>query len=150
MRKIEYIVLHCSANKAGSRITAKDIRRDHIKNRGFRDIGYHYVIHEDGEIVAGRPLSQAGAHVAGSNTNSIGICYIGGLDAAGKPADTRTEEQRASMFFLLQRLREQFPDAEICGHRDFSPDLNGDGIIEPWEYFKACPCFDAGAEYKNV
>lgn len=86
----------------------------------------------------------------GSNANSIGICYIGGLDADGKPKDTRTEEQKASLFFLLQQLREQFPDAMICGHRDFSPDLNGDGIIEPWEWMKACPCFDAIDEYQSL
>lgn len=150
MRKIKYIVLHCSANKAGSKITAKDIERDHIKNRGFRKIGYHYVIHEDGKIIPGRPLEEAGAHVAGNNSNSIGICYIGGLDVNGKPADTRTTEQRAAMLFLLQTLKEQHADAKICGHRDFSPDMNGNGIIEPWEYMKACPCFDAIPEYKNV
>ena len=61
-----------------------------------------------------------------------------------------TEEQKASLFFLLQQLREQFPDAMICGHRDFSPDLNGDGIIEPWEWMKACPCFDAIDEYQSL
>lgn len=150
MRNIKFIVLHCSANKAGSNITAKDIEREHIRGRGFRKIGYHYVIHEDGKIVTGRPLSEAGAHVAGHNSDSIGICYIGGLDAAGNPADTRTSEQRASIFYLMQQLREKFPSSKICGHRDFSPDLNGNGIIEPGEYMKACPCFDAISEYKNI
>lgn len=150
MRKINYIVLHCSANKAGSKITARDIELDHIKNRGFRKIGYHYVIHEDGRIVPGRSLDEAGAHVAGNNSNSIGICYVGGLDAKGKPADTRTPEQKASMLFLLEKIKEQYPAAKICGHRDFSPDLNGNGIIDTWEYMKACPCFDAVSEYKKL
>lgn len=149
MRKIEYIVLHCSATKAGQNVTTADIEKWH-KARGFRKIGYHHVIYLDGSIHKGREISEVGAHVTGNNSNSIGICYVGGLDAAGKPADTRTPEQRASMLYLLQSLREQFPGAKICGHRDFSPDLNGNGIVEPWEYMKACPCFNAGTEYKNV
>lgn len=149
MRKIKYIVLHCSATKEGQPVSVRDIDRWH-RQRGFRKIGYHYVILLDGTIRKGRDISEIGAHVAGSNANSIGICYIGGLDAAGQPKDTRTEEQKAALFFLLQQLREQYPKAVICGHRDFSPDRNGNGIIEPWEWMKACPCFDAVAEYKNL
>lgn len=149
MREITHIVLHCSATKAGRNYTVADLDRWH-KERGFRKIGYHYVIYLDGTIHPGRGLGEVGAHVAGNNARSIGICYIGGLDAAGKPADTRTPEQKASMLFLLQSLREKFPKAEICGHRDFSPDMNGNGIIEPWEWMKACPCFDAKVEYKNL
>lgn len=149
MRKIKYIVLHCSATKEGVPFGIEDIGRWH-RQRGFRKVGYHYVILLDGTIRKGRDIAQVGAHVQGSNANSIGICYIGGLDADGKPKDTRTEEQKASLFFLLQQLREQFPDAMICGHRDFSPDLNGDGIIEPWEWMKACPCFDAIDEYQSL
>ena len=149
MRKIKYIVLHCSATKEGVPFGIEDIDRWH-RQRGFRKVGYHYVILLDGTIRKGRDIAQVGAHVQGSNANSIGICYIGGLDADGKPNDTRTEEQKASLFFLLQQLREQFPDAMICGHRDFSPDLNGDGIIEPWEWMKACPCFDAIDEYQSL
>ena len=129
MRKIKYIVLHCSATKEGVPFGIEEI---------------------DGTIRKGRDIAEIGAHVAGSNANSIGICYVGGLDADGKPKDTRTEEQKASMFYLLQQLREQFPDAMICGHRDFSPDLNGNGIIEPWEWMKACPCFDAIDEYQSL
>ena len=149
MREIKYIVLHCSATKEGQRVTVEQIDKWH-KARGFRKIGYHYLIMLDGEICKGRDLAEIGAHVAGSNANSIGICYVGGLDAAGKPKDTRTEQQKAAMFYLLQQLREQFPKAQILGHRDFSPDRNGNGIIEPWEGMKACPCFDAIKEYKNL
>lgn len=149
MRKIKYIVLHCSATKEGQNVSVRDIDRWH-RQRGFRMIGYHYVILLDGSIRKGRDIAQVGAHVAGNNANSIGICYVGGLDADGKPKDTRTGEQKASLFYLLQQLREQFPDAVICGHRDFSPDLNGDGVIEPWEWMKACPCFDAIEEYQNL
>lgn len=149
MREIKYIVLHCSATKEGQNIGAQDIDRWH-RQRGFRKIGYHFVILLDGTICQGREITEIGAHVAGSNAQSIGICYVGGLDAAGKPKDTRTEQQKAAMFYLLQRLREQFPQAQILGHRDFSPDRNGNGMIEPQEWIKACPCFNAIDEYKNL
>lgn len=149
MRKITDIVLHCSATKEGQRVTAADIDRWH-RDRGFRKIGYHYVIYPDGSIHAGRDIAEAGAHVSGHNATSIGICYVGGLDAAGQPADTRTPEQKAAIVYLLESLREKFPAARICGHRDFSPDRNGNGTIEPSEYIKACPCFDAADEYKDL
>ena len=149
MRKINHLVVHCSATKAGQKVTVQDIEKWH-KARGYRKIGYHYVIYLDGSIKAGRSEDEIGAHVQGSNANSIGICYVGGLDAAGKPPDTRTEQQRAALLYLLQRLKEKYPDARIVGHRDFSPDLNGNGIIESWEWMKACPCFDASGEYQNL
>lgn len=149
MRRITDIVLHCSATKAGQRVTVADIDRWH-RQAGYAKIGYHYVIYADGSIHAGRDISEAGAHVRGHNATSIGICYVGGLDADGRPADTRTPEQKAAIFYLLQKLREEFPKARIRGHRDFSPDRNGNGVIEPSEYIKECPCFDAEAEYKDL
>lgn len=147
MRKIKHIVLHCSATKAGKRVTVADIDRWH-KEKGWNKIGYHFVIYLDGGIRKGRSVEEVGAHVAGNNAHSIGICYVGGLDVAGKAADTRTPEQKAAIFFLLQQLKEKFPDAKVLGHRDFSPDKNGNGIIEPFEFLKECPCFDAKTEYK--
>ena len=149
MRRITDIVLHCSATRKGQRVTVADIDRWH-RERGFKKIGYHYVVYADGSIHDGRPIAEIGAHVAGHNATSIGICYIGGLDENGRAADTRTPEQKAAIFYLLQRLRERFPNARIRGHRDFSPDLNGNGIIEPCEYIKECPCFDAADEYKDM
>lgn len=149
MRKIDYLVVHCSATKPRIRVTVDDIDRWH-KERGFRKIGYHYVIYPDGTIHNGRDITEAGAHVAGNNSNSIGICYIGGLDINGKISDTRTAAQKSSMLALLQQLKEKFPNALICGHRDFSPDRNGNGIIEEWEWTKECPCFDASSEYGNI
>ena len=149
MRKITELVLHCSATREGQHVTVADIDRWH-RDRGFKKIGYHYVIYLDGSIHAGRDLEEVGAHVTGHNAATIGICYIGGLDAAGNPRDTRTPEQKAAIVYLLESLREKFPTARICGHRDFSPDKNGNGKIEPNEYIKACPCFDATAEYKNL
>ena len=149
MRKIKYIVVHCSATKNGQKVTADDIDKWH-KARGWRKIGYHYVIRLDGAIEAGRDEDEVGAHVSGNNSNSIGICYVGGLNAAGQPMDTRTEKQKAALCFLLQQLKAKYPAARIVGHRDFSPDQNGNGVIESWEWLKACPSFDAATEYKNL
>lgn len=149
MRKINYLVLHCSATPEGRSVGVAEIDRWH-RARGFRKIGYHYLVGLDGTIRKGRDIAEPGAHVAGHNADSIGICYVGGLDAADRPKDTRTREQKAALFFLLQQMREQYPAALILGHRDFSPDVDGDGIAEPSEWIKACPCFDAREEYKNL
>ena len=115
-----------------------------------RICGYHFVVLPDGTIETGRFLSEIGAHVSGQNSRSIGICYVGGLDANGKAADTRTPEQKEALIWLLKHLVVMFPNATIKGHRDYSPDLNGDGIIEPWEYIKECPCFNAAIEYSKI
>lgn len=145
MRTINKLIIHCSATKAEQKITVADIEKWH-KARGFKKIGYHYVIYLDGSIHKGREISEIGAHVQGQNSNSIGICYVGGLDATGKPKDTRTETQKTALRNLVQELKQQFPKVEILGHRDYSPDRNGDGIIEDWEWLKACPCFDVKQE----
>jgi N-acetyl-anhydromuramyl-L-alanine amidase AmpD len=150
MRNIHYLVLHCSATRAGQKVTVADIERWH-KERGFAKIGYHYVIYENGDIVKGRDIAEPGAHVEGHNAESIGVCYVGGLDAVtGKPADTRTPNQKQAILSLLQTLKKQFPQAAICGHRDFSKDLNKNGVIDPFERIKECPCFDAKPEYEKI
>ncbi len=149
MRSIKHIVIHCSATKEGKYFNAKDIDQWH-KKRGWNGIGYHYVILLDGSIQTGRPIAKQGAHVKGFNRNSIGVCYIGGLDTNGKPKDTRTPAQKLTMLCLMQSLKEEFIDAEILGHRDFSKDQNKNGIIEPFEFIKHCPCFNAKNEYKNL
>jgi N-acetylmuramoyl-L-alanine amidase len=141
------IIIHCSATREGQNITAADIDRWH-RQRGFWSIGYHYVIRLDGSIEAGREVSADGAHCMGWNERSVGICYVGGLDAQGKPKDTRTDAQRASLKRLVEALRIVFPNIEqVLGHRDTSPDLDGNGIITPNEYLKACPCFDVLSEF---
>ena len=96
-----------------------------------------------------RPLEKIGAHAKGYNRNSIGVCYEGGI-RDGAPADTRTDAQRESLASLLVALVCAFPEAKIIGHRDLSPDLDGDGIVEPNEWIKVCPCFDAKTEYENI
>lgn len=135
IKEVRYIVVHCSANSANSWLRAKDIKKFHVLKRGFSDIGYHYVIPTDGKIELGRSLLYAGAHVAGYNQYSIGICYVGGLTADGKPADTRNEAQRKALNRLISQLHAQYPDALICGHRDF-PGVN-----------KSCPCFNVQSEF---
>ena len=155
MRNIKYIVIHCAATKEGQEFDISDMDKWH-KARGWRMVGYHFFIKLDGEVQIGRLESQIGAHVAGYNKYSIGICYCGGLDSNGKPKDTRTDEQKKSLRKLIYALRDKYPNAKVKrypivqGHRDFSPDLDGDGTIEPNEWLKDCPCFDAKTEYKNI
>jgi len=144
MRKINEIIVHCSATREGKSFKAADIDRWH-KERGFGatyggkkyHIGYHYVINLDGTVEVGRPEALTGAHCKGHNAHSIGVCYIGGLDADGKTAkDTRTSAQKSALAALLKRLRSEYPTASIHGHRDFAA--------------KACPSFDATEEYKDI
>jgi len=150
MRNIKYIIVHCSATAEGKDFKAKDIDKWH-RQRGFTCIGYHYVIDIDGKIETGRPESQVGAHCKGYNSVSIGVCYIGGVAKDGKtPKDTRTAAQKDNLRRLLIELKRKYPSAVICGHRDMSPDLNHDGKIEPSEWMKACPSFDAKTEYKDI
>lgn len=149
MRKITDIVIHCTATRAGVPVTVADIDRWH-KHRGFAGIGYHYVVGLNGEVSKGRPEWKIGAHVKGHNRNSIGVVYVGGLDENMKPTDTRTEAQKKALILLLFKLKERHPNACICGHRDFSKDLNKNGVIEPFEWIKVCPCFNAINEYNDL
>jgi len=136
MREIDKIIIHCSATKEGQEISAETIDEWH-KARGWKGIGYHYVIGLDGIIEYGRPITETGAHVKNHNKGSIGICYIGGLDSVSKTAkDTRTPEQIATLLELLRVLKKLHPNATIHGHNEFSA--------------KACPCFDAYNEYCNI
>lgn len=148
-RRIDYLVVHCTATREGQHITVEDIRRWHM-NKGWSDIGYHYVIYLDGSIHKGRPVSRIGAHVKGFNKYSIGITYVGGVSKDLAPKDTRTYEQKKALSLLLSELKCRHPKAKIMGHRDFSPDKNNNGIIEPFEWMKACPSFDAKGEYSNL
>lgn len=147
MKKVEAIIIHCSATKAGQNFHAADIDRWH-REQGFKCIGYHWVIDIYGNVEAGRPETMTGAHCKGWNDRSIGVCYIGGLDAQGKPADTRTVGQKVAMANVVAKILERYPTiTQVIGHRDTSPDINGDGVISPSEWIKACPCFDVRAEF---
>lgn len=126
-RPVDKFIIHCSATPEGRDVSVEEIRSWHLE-RGFATIGYHYVIYADGSIHLGRPLSRIGAHCKGQNACSVGICYIGGLDTAGNPKDTRTPAQRRALVQLLRTLRREWPKATIHGHNEFAA--------------KACPCFD--------
>lgn len=147
MRPVNLIVIHCSASPNGRRVTVEDIDAWHAK-RGFqrspgfmqrqnpdlKAIGYHFVLYPNGVMATGRHLDELGAHVAGFNKSSIGICLIG--------TDAFSAEQWKTLHGLIVRLRRSYPAARIVGHRDLSPDQNKNGIVEPFEWLKTCPGFD--------
>lgn len=147
-RKTQYIVVHCSATKSNSDIGADEIDTWH-KERGWKGIGYHVVIRRNGEIEFGRHPDEAGAHVKGFNTRSIGICMVGGVDHEGKAENNFTANQFTSLKIALAMYSKAYPGAVIVGHRDLSPDADGDGIIEPDEWLKDCPSFDVPAWVKS-
>lgn len=163
-RYIDEIIIHCTATKEGRDYSSDSINLAH-KARKFSSyidkkgraqyIGYHYIIHPDGSIEECRPESKIGCHASGHNTRSIGISYVGGLDARDTNGtmckDTRTPQQKASLIKLIKDIKAKYGTiVRVIGHRDTSPDLNGDGIISPYEFIKGCPCFDAIPEYKDL
>lgn len=136
MREITEIIVHCTATPAGRDVTASDVDRYH-RLRGFRCIGYHYLVRLDGTVEKGRPEQEIGAHCKDHNSQSIGVAYSGGVKADGvTPMDTRTQAQRLSLRRLLVELRGRYPDAKIRSHRDFAQ--------------KACPSFNATVEYADI
>jgi N-acetylmuramoyl-L-alanine amidase len=142
MKEIKNIIVHCSATREGDdSINAEVIDQWH-KKRGWKGIGYHFVVLIDGSIETGRMINKCGAHTKGMNCSSIGVCYIGGVeserneDGKYEAKDTRTPEQIATLLELLRLLKKIYPEAKINGHRDFAA--------------KACPSFDATTEYCNI
>lgn len=146
---IKRIVIHCTATREGQDVDAATIRKWHV-GQGWRDIGYHFVIRLDGSVERGRPEDQVGSHVQGFNTGSIGVVYAGGLDRQGRPKDTRTPEQTQAMARLVGELVKAYSGAKVMGHRDLSPDKDGDGVVEQHEWLKDCPCFDVGAWWSGA
>jgi len=135
MREINKIIVHCSATPEGRDVSTDEIRQWHL-DRGWSDIGYHFVVELDGTVCDGRPIEIAGAHARGQNADSIGVCYVGGVDEDGEAQDTRTEEQKEALVELLRDLKANYGNPVIYGHRDFSS--------------KACPSFDAMTEYEDL
>ena len=136
MRKINEIILHCSATPENKNFTVEDITKWH-KAKGWDGCGYHYVIHLDGTIHSGRPIGKAGAHCLGHNSNSIGICYIGGVDKSNKPKDTRTDAQKKSLVILVHELLAKY-NLKLCQ------------VHCHYEYAaKACPSFKLDAFKKE-
>lgn len=147
MRRIKRIFVHCTAGSQRQKIA--DLQAE-FKRKGWKHSGYHYVIQADGTItqLLGEQFVSNG--VKGYNSTAVNVAYMGGIDAQGKAVDNRTPEQKASLVKLLKELKGRYPKAEIMGHRDISPDTNGNGIVDPWERIKECPCFNAKDEYKDI
>lgn len=135
MRDIDKIIVHCTATPEGREVSVEEIDSWH-KERGWSQIGYHWVIGLDGSIHEGRPEHISGAHCKGHNKNSIGLTYVGGCDKDMNEKDTRTEAQKDSLIYLIGFLCAKFPGSKVHGHRDFSE--------------KYCPSFDATSEYKEI
>lgn len=128
MREIKYIAIHCSGTVPNVKI--ENIQAYWKRVRGWSQPGYHVIIKADGEAVQLLPYDKVSNGVAGYNSRTINICYLGGTDAAGKAKDTRTDAQKATMERLVKELKSKHPNATILGHRDFP------GVK------KACPSFD--------
>lgn len=147
MRTIKRIFVHCTAGNQNA--TVEDVMRA-FKARGWKNPGYHYLILANGAVHQLMDESEPSNGVRGYNSTSINVAYTGGVDRAGNAVDNRTDQQKCSLITLLKSLKECYPDAKIMGHRDISPDVNGNGIVDPWERIKECPCFDAMIEYKEI
>lgn len=134
-RNINEIIVHCTATKEGQDVSVAQVRKWHLE-RGFSDIGYHYLVDLNGVTHLGRDVDYVGAHCTNHNSRSIGVVYVGGLDKNGKAKDTRTAYQKDGLNILLIRLRQLYPYASIHGHREYAN--------------KECPCFDAYTEYRKI
>lgn len=149
-RKVNLVVIHCSASPNGVDVPAAELDRWH-QRRGFerlegwrkslnyplKALGYHYVVSVVGAVQSGRHHGEIGAHAQGHNQRSIGVCVVG--------LDKFTELQWLALRDLVQQLEAQYPGAKVCGHRDLSPDKDGDGVVEKGEWLKECPGFDVAA-----
>lgn len=145
------IVIHCSATKPSQDIGRAELDAMH-RARGFRCIGYHFVIRRNGELETGRGIDEIGAHVEGFNSTSVGVCMVGGLDDIGREMKADqiapfSEAQWTTVHALVRRLRHRYPGARVVGHRDLSPDLNHDGRIQSREWLKSCPGFDVASAF---
>ena len=147
-RKTDFIVVHCSATKAGSDIGIDEITQWH-RARGFAGVGYHAVIRRNGELEFGRNFEVPGAHVVGQNMRSVGVCLVGGIGENMKAENNFTPAQLDTLYYVIRMLLRAWPNAEVLGHRDLSPDLDGDGIVERHEWVKDCPSFDVREWWKE-
>ena len=136
MKEIKLLIIHCSATRANRPFSTEALIA--TGRQRFGQPSYHYYVRQSGEVVQLLPEHVRGAHAKGYNSISIGICYEGGLDAQGHPADTRTEAQKAALLALLQALKGRYPSARILGHNELP------------HVAKACPCFLASKDYSSL
>lgn len=134
-------VVHVSATPPGWNKGVAGLRAMH-KAQGWKDVGYNQVLNPDGRVQIGRGLEAIGAHVAGFNSIAFGLVMVGGVDARGRPDFSTVQHLLPQLEQRMWAAVKRWPGIEWCGHRDLSPDKDGDGIIEPYEWMKACPCFD--------
>jgi len=146
MRTIDYIIIHCTAT---SKNVTHQVILDGWRKKGWVSNGYHWLVSKNGLAARLQDDELVSNGVLGHNHESINLCYIGGIEN-GKAKDTRTDDQKGALLVLIEDYRNKYPGAIILGHRDLSPDLNKNGIIESKEWIKICPCFDAKKEYKNI
>ena len=158
------IVVHCSASPPSMDIGADEIRHLHtaprsekiswgaytLHGKAFSDLGYHQVVRRSGLIELGRPMGNIGAHARGFNSESFAICMVGGVTEDGKAETNFTQAQWESVDVAVLHARKMHPDAWILGHRDLSPDLDGDGVIKSHEWTKQCPCFEAQERWRHL
>jgi len=155
--KPDTIIIHCSATREDKDFSIQDVDRSHaarkfkrpIQSEVLKHVGYQYYVRKNGDIEKGRHEDEVGAHCLGYNNRSVGICYEGGLDCNGKAKDTRTQEQKEAINNLVNEISRRWDIIAVIGHRDTSPDLNGNGKVDPFERIKECPCYDVIPEYPN-
>lgn len=148
MRTITRIFIHCTASSQATTSVASLLAE--FKRKGWSKPGYHYVVFPSGVTKQLLSESQVANGVKGYNQHSIHVAYVGGVDGRLRPIDNRTGAQKATLLRILRGLRKSYPNAQILGHRDISPDTNHNGKVDPWERIKDCPCFDAMVEYKDI
>ena len=139
MRNIKYLVVHCTATPQAT--TMESIQRYWRERLGWKASGYHKIIKANGEVIT---LAQDDAvcnGVAGFNSVSLHVSYIGGIDSRGNPLDNRTQGQKDALSQVLHAWRAKYPDAKIQGHRDF---------LKRGVNWKECPSFDAKTEYAHI
>lgn len=147
MRKIQYIFVHCTAARQTQ--TLADLQAE-FRRKGWKNPGYHYVIFPNGTVQQLLEEGVVANGVRGYNAVGIHVAYVGGIDAQGRAIDNRTPAQKEKLRSLLKLLHKRYPAARILGHRDISPDKNGNGRVDRWERIKECPCFDAITEYQDL
>ena len=159
MRQITRIFVHCTASWQAT--TTEQTLRDEFRKNGWRNPGYHFVVKPDGNIIQMLDEGYIANGVKNYNKNSIHVAWVGGIQQEAQSkweskapkivsVDNRTIEQKAALFDILTKLKLKYRDAIILGHRDISPDLNHNGVVDPWERIKECPCFDAMVEYMDI
>lgn len=152
MRRITRIFVHATASWQDT--TTVDSLKAEFKAKGWKNPGYHWVIFPSGRIVKLLDEEKVANGVKDYNSNSIHVAWVGGIKYNDNKKvmsyDNRTLSQKAALYDLLTKLKLKYKNAMIMGHRDISPDLNHNGIVDPWERIKECPCFDAMVEYMDI